>query len=178
MISKPDSELSFKDQFKVSPPLSNLTTKSPLHSIQELNGLTVSIRSEIKPSADHAGLSVHLRLFQTDSVLLQKVRSMLSSHQRISLPATDGIWVAMEVSSHGLGPISPTLVQLLIHVSHTAQPKEPYPNVLQHVLMVLNSQNTNVPRTQLFKLLMSNKFKLKSSRTDPWKLVSPYTKTS
>jgi len=64
-----------------------------LNLTPETNGDLPSIQSEIKPHADHAGLSVQLKLFQTDSPSME---SMLSSHHKtqplVMLPA----WDAME----------------------------------------------------------------------------------
>ena len=77
---------------------------------QEQIGKDVSMTSEINKNVDHAGLSLPLKLYQTDSVLHQIRELTLFSPHKTWYPATIGIWDAMVVSSMMLGGILNTLV--------------------------------------------------------------------
>jgi len=161
-ISRLDSELLSKVQLKVSHHHSHQTMTSPRNSIQDNNGQIAFTPSETKLNAVHAGLSVPQKLFQTDSVLLQTVLPMLSSHQKISSLATAGTWDATVVSSHGPGHISLTLVLLLTLASHTPQIRVLSPSALQPAKMVQTSRNTSARPTQLSKQPTSTPSRLRS----------------
>ena len=77
---------------------------------QEQIGKDVSITLEINKNVDHAGLSLHLKLYQTDSVLHQIRELTLFSPHKTWYPVTIGIWDAMVVSSMMLGGTLKTLV--------------------------------------------------------------------
>jgi hypothetical protein len=66
-----------------------------LVSIQENNGVHVSMKLETNKDADHAGLSELLKLYQIDSVL--QVMELLTTffHLKIWYHVTSLIWDAM-----------------------------------------------------------------------------------
>jgi hypothetical protein len=138
----------------------------------ELNGQPASTPSEINNNADHVGLSVQQKHFQTESVLLQRVKLKLSSHQKTWSHVTNKTWdVKVDISTKH-GNISIQRVPLLIHVSHTPPVVEMPPLAEQPVLMDQHSPNTNAV-TLLTKRLLPQ-LKMKSSELDPWKLDSTY----
>jgi len=71
-------------------------SQSQHHSTPEQTGVDVFTKSETKLNAVHAGLSVLLKLSQTDSALLQVEPKILCFPQKTWLNATTQTWVAKE----------------------------------------------------------------------------------
>jgi len=140
--------------------------------------------SEIKLHAVHAGHSLDLKSYQTDSALLVL---KLSSHQKTWLPATELTSVATVETSQLNSNTSRRLVLLLTHASHTPHSMEVNQNVLPHAQMDQNSLNTSALQVQLLPLVRSwptrkpkvpKKSNLKSSPTVQSKPDSTYMLTS
>jgi len=151
---------------------------SQLTSMPEPNGAKRSTPSETNNNAVHAGLSVPLKLFQTDSPLPQTERSTLSSPQKTSSLATPTTTVAMVDTWIWLGNTSTNMEPSLTHVSHTLLVQDMPPLVPQNALTVLPSPSSLALMVQLDNLKAQTKLPLKSSPTAPLKLPSPYMKTS
>lgn len=150
--SRLDSEQSFNHQLRVSQNQLCSTIFFQNHSTQEPNGNNVFTPLEIKLSAVHAGLSLQLRLYQIESVLLQKEKKMSFSHLKILSHVTGGIEDAMEVFSHGPGPTYKRLVQPLMNACHMFQIKVQFHHAQVNAMMDQRLRDTNA--------LMSSKLRV------------------
>lgn len=157
--------------FYLSQSQRNSQLSQPL-SIQEATGQDASMTSETKDNAVLAGLLLLLRLFQTDSVLLQADQSMSSFPHKIWSLATTATWVAMEDTWTEPGNTSKEQVLLQIHASHTLPETVLAPPHAQDQVL---SQNTSASLDPLLLLDPFPKFNLKFTKTVPWKLDSQST---
>lgn len=125
---------------------------SPISGIGEHRHKTVFTLSEISNSAVLAGHSLHLKLYQTDSVSPHREQLTLSSHPKIWFLVTTGILDAMVGSSPSHGAISRTLESLLMSallmfLEAVLSPLAPRP-----VLMAQPSRSTSASLPQVLQV--------------------------
>jgi len=147
-------------------------------SMQESNGQSAFMPSEIRLNADLAGLSELVRLFQTDCALLQREMSMSSYLQKIWLSVTRLTTDVKEESFTSLGNILKRQVLQQTSAFLTPQELERSTPAQLNAQMAANSRSSNVKLTQLLKPQTNNKSNSKSTNKDQWRLASKSIKIS
>jgi len=160
---------------KASTPSPNSLT-SQIVSIPEPSGQTVSIQSETKLNAVHAGLSVPPKHLVTDSALPLLVVLMSSSPHKTSSLAIPMISDVKVVTSPRPGNSLPELVSSLMLVTHTLLVAVLLDNVRPSVPVQVPGPSTSPKK--LAHITPQPRSKLLSSPVDPLKPVSPFMKIS
>jgi len=145
---------------------------------QENNGQSAFMLSGIKLNADHAGLLVLVKYFQTGSALPPKLKSTLSYHQKIWSNVTRPTTDVKEESFTSLGSILKPQVLQQTNAFPTHQELVKLILAQLNAPMAANSRSINVKLTQLLRPLTNNKSSSNSTNRDQWRQVSKSIKIS